>query len=88
VALHITDEETDRRVRELAAARGVGLTEAVRLAVEAELARLTLRDRVRPLQARVAEAIARNNPPPVEDWKQFYDNLEGEAADEAGSVDR
>ena len=39
MALHIRDERTDALVRELASKKGVGLTEAVREAVENELAR-------------------------------------------------
>ncbi|MDP1738673.1 MAG: type II toxin-antitoxin system VapB family antitoxin [Caulobacter sp.] len=39
MAFHVRDKETDRLVRELARDRGVGLTEAVKLAVKSELAR-------------------------------------------------
>ena len=37
MAFHVRDTETDAMVRTLARQRGVGLTEAVRLAVEAAL---------------------------------------------------
>lgn len=39
MAFHVRDKETDTLVRELARDRGVGLTEAVKLAVRGELAR-------------------------------------------------
>lgn len=39
MAFHVRDKETDTLVRDLARARGVGLTEAVKLAVKSELAR-------------------------------------------------
>ena len=80
MALHITDEETDRLVRERAQSRGIGITEAVRLAVKEKLDEVPVRERVRLIQDRIAEAIARNKPEPVTDWKAFYDNLEGETA--------
>jgi antitoxin VapB len=78
MALHITDPETDRVVRELAQARGVGLTEAIKLAVENELRRLPLADRIKLLQDQVAAAVRANPEPPVTDWKAFYDSLEGD----------
>jgi antitoxin VapB len=76
MALHITDEETDRLVRQLARARGVGITQAVRLAVEAELRRPPLRERLKPLLEEVAATAKRNKVEPVKDWKAFYDSLE------------
>ena len=56
MAFHVRDKETDTLVRELARVKGVGLTEAVKLATEAELKRerekLPLYERIRPLQVR------------------------------------
>ena len=40
MAFHVRDDETDSLVRQLAAAKGVGLTQAVRLAVASELKRV------------------------------------------------
>lgn len=53
---HVRDEETDTLVRELARKRGCGLTEAVKLAVSAELKRdePSLRDKLRALQDEIA----------------------------------
>jgi antitoxin VapB len=53
MALHIRDPETDRLVRKLAEIKNVGLTEAVKLAVENELKRTSLLDRIRPIQDRI-----------------------------------
>ncbi|MFG1250025.1 type II toxin-antitoxin system VapB family antitoxin [Xanthobacter flavus] len=57
MAFHIRDEATDRAVRALARKLGVGLTEAVKMAVENELKRqvneMSLRDRIKPLQAQI-----------------------------------
>ena len=54
MALHIRDDETERLVRTLASLKKLGLTEAIRLAVESELNRVPLRDRIRPIQERIA----------------------------------
>ncbi|WAJ26484.1 type II toxin-antitoxin system VapB family antitoxin [Antarcticirhabdus aurantiaca] len=79
MALHIRDEETDALVRELASRRGIGLTEAVRVAVENELARerkrLSLRERLKPLVDEVARARKAEGMPD----KAFYDELWGQA---------
>ena len=56
MALHIRDEETERLVRNLASLKKLGLTEAIRFAMENELKRIPLRDRIRPIQDRVAAA--------------------------------
>jgi antitoxin VapB len=77
--LHIRDEATTKLVRKLAARRGVGLTEAVRLAVEGELRReelsVPLRERIRPIQNRLAKhpltGLAAD--------KRFFDELSGES---------
>jgi antitoxin VapB len=74
MALHIRDEETERLVRNLASLRKLGLTEAVRVAVEGELKRIPLGDRIRPIQERVAAAGRSGF---VAD-KTFFDALCGE----------
>lgn len=81
MALHIRDERTDALVRELASRRGVGLTEAVREAVENELTRerskLSLRERVQPLLDEL-DAIPKTDFVPD---KAFYDSLWGQEDD-------
>ena len=75
---HVRDPETDTLVRELARRRGVGLTEAVKLAVGAELRRETeqvpLRERVAALRRKVLARPATG----LEADKPFYDELSGE----------
>lgn len=81
MALHIRDERTDSLVRELASKRGIGLTEAVREAVENELARtehkLSLRERLQPL---LHELDSMPKTDFVAD-KAFYDSLNDEEGD-------
>ena len=77
MAFHVRDPETDRLVRELAAEEGLGLTEAVKLALQNELRRiaetLPLRERLRPLQERVLARAATG----FEADKPFYDEVSG-----------
>jgi antitoxin VapB len=78
VPLSIRDAVTDRLVRRLADRTGLSLTEAVRLAVENELCRaeaaMPLRERLRPLQDRIAAQPATG----FEADKAFYDELTGD----------
>lgn len=74
MTLHIRDPETDRLVRNLAEIKKVGLTEAVKLAVENELKRTPLIERIRPIQERVA-AMGRSG---LRADKAFYDSLNDE----------
>jgi antitoxin VapB len=75
MALHIRDDETDRLVRRLAEHKGVGLTEAVRLAVENELRRIPLRERLRPMQQRLAKVPGTG----LRADKAFFDDLSGDS---------
>lgn len=86
MAIHIRDEATSRAVRELARVAGVGLTEAVRMAAEAELAR---RRRDRPLHERlraIAEAIPRRPEAGLPADKAFYDSLYEEGDGRGGGT--
>jgi antitoxin VapB len=74
MALHIRDPETDRLVRTLANVKGLGLTEAIRLAVENELNRAPLRERIRPFQQRIARAGRTG----LKADKAFFDELSGD----------
>lgn len=79
MAFHVRDKTTDALVRELALQRGVGLTEAVRLAVEAELQRKE--DRVEEKLKRMRAISDR-----VRQWpktglkadKAFFDEMSGD----------
>lgn len=74
---HIRDAETDTLVRKLARAKGLGLTEAVKLAVHNELQRATeetpLRDRLRRITAQLADYPQTGKRAD----KEFFDELSG-----------
>lgn len=78
MAIHIRDPRTDSLVRELARKRGIGLTEAIALAVETELAlerrEPSLRDKLRKLQADVASRGSTG----LKADKAFFDDLSGQ----------
>jgi antitoxin VapB len=78
MAFHVRDSETDHLVRQLARKKGVGLTEAVRLAVAAELRReaekTPMIDRVRKLR----DEVARWPDSGLKADKAFYDQLSGD----------
>jgi antitoxin VapB len=77
MTIHVRDSETDGLVRELALRkRGVGLTQAVKLAVSAELRQddLPMRERLGQLQAKV---VARASTGLKAD-KAYFDDLSGE----------
>ena len=79
MAIHIREPEADRAVRELAAALGVSLTEAIRVSAENELkrvaaARRPLRERIK----RIQDHIASFEPTGLKADKAFYDELSGD----------
>ena len=74
MALHIRDADTDRMVRDLAEIKKIGLTDAIKLAVGNELKRVSLIDRIRPLQ----ERLARLPDSGLKADKAFYDSLNDE----------
>jgi antitoxin VapB len=79
MALNIRSEAVNRLAAKLAARKRVTKTDAVRIALENELGRLDaarpLRERLRPLQERVANRRATG----LEADKAFYDELSGNA---------
>lgn len=74
---HVRDEETDKLVRKLARAKGLGLTDAVKLAVGNELRReaeiTPLRDRLREVTAPLANYPRTGKRAD----KKFFDDLSG-----------
>ncbi|HEV2553625.1 MULTISPECIES: type II toxin-antitoxin system VapB family antitoxin [Alphaproteobacteria] len=78
MAFHIRDPEADRAVRELAARKGVSLTDAVKQAVQNELLQMDQNvpflERIRDLQQRVA-AYPKTG---LKADKAFYDELSGD----------
>jgi antitoxin VapB len=74
---HIRDRETDSLVRELARRRGVGLTEAVKLAVRNELRNETPKVPLRERLRQIAEPIAAYPDTEMALDKAFFDDLSG-----------
>lgn len=74
MALHIRDPEVDRLVRDLAEARRLSLTDAVKVAVRNELKRPSLAERIRPIQDEI-RAWGKTG---LEADKAFYDSLNDE----------
>ena len=80
MSFHVRDPKTDALVRELARKRGVGLTEAIRDAVDAELRRVesdTMLDKVHALQAEIAKRPRSG----LKADKAFFDWLSGQEDD-------
>ncbi len=81
MALHIQDKETDRVVREFARRRGVGITDAVRVAVE-EATRHERKDvealkrKIEPILEQIRAQRKRKFSP--EEDKAFMDEMWGE----------
>ena len=81
MALHIQDRETDRLVREFAQRRGVGITNAVRVAVE-EATRHERQDfdavkrKIEPILEQIRTARKRKFS--AEEDKAFMDDMWGE----------
>ena len=78
MAFHIRDEETDTLVRELARRKGVGLTEAVKLAVRRELNAQKEQEPLSVKFRRIADRIAQYPDTGVELDKRFFDELSGQ----------
>jgi antitoxin VapB len=80
MAIHVQDEETDWLVRDFARRRGVGITAAIRIAVEEASAQETsageaLARKIEPILKQVrAHRVAQR----VEDDKEFMDEMWGE----------
>jgi antitoxin VapB len=78
MAFHVRDRETDALVRELARKHGIGLTEAVKMAVQGQLQR---EQEAIPLRARIAalrREVLKRPPTGLETDKAFFDDLSGE----------
>lgn len=79
MAFHVRDKATDALVRKLADQRDVGLTEAVRLAVSAELRRrdAQVADKLRRMRE-ISEEVARRPRTGSRADKAFFDELSGD----------
>ena len=78
MAFHIRDEETDTLVRELARRKGVGLTEAVKLAVRNQLNTEKPEELLREKLRKIADLIAEYPDTGVKLDKKFFDELSGQ----------
>jgi antitoxin VapB len=82
MAIHVQDKEADRLLRDFAKRRGVGITEAIKVAVrDAEKSEKEsvegMRRRIEPILAQIR--AARNGAPfSMEDDKAFMDEMWGE----------
>ena len=79
MAFHVRDKATDTLVRKLADQRGVGLTEAVRLAVTAELRRKEagIEEKLRRMRA-VSDEVAKWPRTGLKADKAFFDEMSGD----------
>jgi antitoxin VapB len=81
MAFHVRDPKTDSLVRKLAARKGIGITDAVREAVEHELEReegkLSLWERTADIRARIAAYPDTGRKAD----KAFFDDLWGQGDD-------
>lgn len=77
MAFHVRDPQTDRLVRDLAEKLGVGLTEAVRLAVSNELQRAEQKEPLYVRLRRIAEPLRAYPETGLATDKAFFDDLSG-----------
>jgi antitoxin VapB len=79
MAFHVRDKTTDTLVRKLADQRGVGLTEAVRQAVSAELDRheTDAGERLRRMRE-ISDELARRPRTGLKADKAFFDEISGD----------
>jgi antitoxin VapB len=78
VSVQIHDEETVQLVQALAEKRGVGVTEAVKLAVENELRREAAHTAVKERIASIRKSVLTHKPTGEKADKAFFDSLSGE----------
>lgn len=79
MAIHVQDEEADWMIREFARRRGVGITAAIKLAVQEATAneRSSAEDLLRKIEPLVREVRAKMKPQAQSD-KEFMDDMWGE----------
>lgn len=78
MAIHITDPQADKAVRELAARWGVSLTEAIRRAAEEQLATARHERDLPRIVAELQAAASRYPPTGKAADKTFFDSLNDE----------
>ena len=75
---HVRDPETDTLVRELARREGIGLTEAVKRAVQRELEAGAEKESLHDKLRKIADSIAQYPDTGVKLDKKFFDELSGD----------
>jgi antitoxin VapB len=75
---YIRDPETDTLVRELAKRQGVGLTEAVKLAVRSQLENGAPKESLHERVRKITDEIAKYPDTGVTLDKKFFDELSGD----------
>jgi antitoxin VapB len=78
MAFHIRDPEADSLVRELARREGVGLTEAVKIAVRDRLAQADARPSPREAIRKIQAELARYPETGLKADKAFFDEMSGD----------
>lgn len=78
MAFHVRDKATDALVRQLARKRGVGLTEAIRLAVDSELKRAEAATPFMQLVRELQEEVTARPDTGLKADKAFFDELSGD----------
>ena len=78
MSFHVRDPKTDAMVRELARKRGIGLTEAIKQAVEAELRQADSDPDFMQQVRRIQDEIASHGRTGLVADKAFFDDLSGQ----------
>ncbi len=80
MAIHVQDDETDWLVRDFARRRGVGITAAIKLAIEeaTSLEKQSAESLALRIEPILAQIRARKSPGFGEDDKAFMDDMWGE----------
>ena len=78
MSFHVRDPKTDAMVRELARKRGIGLTEAIKQAVQAELRQADSEPDFMQQVRRIQDEIASHGRTGFVADKAFFDDLSGQ----------
>lgn len=78
MSFHVRDPKTDAMVRELARKRGIGLTEAIKQAVQAELRQADSEPDFMQQVRRIQDEIASHGRTGLVADKAFFDDLSGQ----------
>jgi antitoxin VapB len=82
MVIHVRDADTDTLVRELARRKGISITEAIKEAATAELARIQSESSIWDRTAGVRDRISAFAPTGHSVDKQFFDALSGQEGED------